>query len=62
MHNIMDPLFNGMAGIQTYRGQAFPDIIRDQRDIRAENWDPEDLIAYVGGEYATRAGALALSA
>jgi hypothetical protein len=52
MNNIMDPLFNGMPGGQMYRGWAFPDIIRDQPKPRFENWEPEDLIAYVGGEYA----------
>jgi hypothetical protein len=49
MHNIMDPLFNGMGGSEFYRAQIFPDLFPHQKQMMLENWSKQDLEMYVKG-------------
>lgn len=55
--NIYDMLFAGLGGgiYREWVGLADED---QTRPARLENWDPEDLVATVGGEYAKESYAL----
>jgi hypothetical protein len=48
MNNIMDSLFNGMAGSEFYRSQVFPELYPHEPRMLIENWHPEDLESYCG--------------
>ena len=48
MNNIMDSLFNGMAGSEFYRSQVFPELYPHEPRMLIENWHPEDLEFYCG--------------
>ena len=48
-HNVFDMTFSGQSGMQMYR-----DWVLDEggsRPAQLQNWDPEDLAAFVGGKY-----------
>lgn len=47
--NIFDGLFNDAASVSNYRSWVLDD--GEALPARLENWDPEDLAAYVGGQY-----------
>lgn len=51
MHNLIDPMFNGMPGSEMYRAQLFPELFPHQPEMRLENWPLEDLEMYVGGPF-----------
>jgi hypothetical protein len=51
MHNLIDPLFNGMGGSEMYRAQIFPELFPNEPQMMLENWPLEDLEQYVGGKY-----------
>lgn len=51
-HNIYDMLFSDMARSAMYRAWVVEDD--SERPAMLGNWHPEDLEAYVGGEYAKR--------
>jgi hypothetical protein len=34
-----------------YRAQVFPEMYPNEKPMLLQNWHPEDLAAYVGGEY-----------
>lgn len=48
MNNIMDSLFNGMAGSEFYRSQVFPELYPHEPRMLIENWHPEDREMYCG--------------
>lgn len=48
--NIYDHLFSGLAD-GMYREWVAIDGVKTTRPARIENWDPEDLSPYVGGQY-----------
>lgn len=47
----------GAVGVRhdMYKAWAAPDIYPDEPQPVLRNWHPEDLVAYVGGEYAKSA-------
>lgn len=49
--NIYDHTFSGLAS-GMYREWVGLEDEEQTRPARLENWHPEDLIAYVGGQYA----------
>ncbi|ALA06775.1 hypothetical protein AVV06_gp47 [Mycobacterium phage Chadwick] len=55
MLSILDATFNGMGGSEMYRSQLVPEAFPKQKPMRFENWSEEDLVMYVGGEYAKAA-------
>ena len=48
MNNIMDSLFNGMAGSEFYRSQVFPELFPHQKPMLIDNWTKEDQEMYCG--------------
>lgn len=50
MLNIMDPLFNGMAGSEFYRAQVFPELFPHEKQMLIDNWSAEDREMYCGIE------------
>jgi hypothetical protein len=48
--NIYDQTFSGLGG-GMYREWVALEDEEQTRPARLENWDPEDLAAYVGGPY-----------
>jgi hypothetical protein len=54
MHNIFD---SGVTIARTplYQSAVAPDLFPEERPMRVENWNPEDQVAYCGGEYAKAA-------
>ena len=53
MHNLIDPMFNGMPASEMYRAQLFPELFPNQPPMRLENWSLDDLEMYVGGRYTS---------
>ena len=51
MHNLLDPMFNGMPGSEMYRAEVFPELFPHQRPMTIYNWPQEDLEQYVGGVF-----------
>ena len=51
MHNILDPLFNGMGASELYRALLFPELFAKQKPMRIENWSVQDREMYCGGIY-----------
>ena len=49
--NLFDSEFSAIVSADMYRAQVAPDLYPDERPMRLENWHPEDLAAFVGGEY-----------
>jgi len=49
VHNLMDGLFNGMAGSEFYRAQVFPELFPHEKRMMTENWDEQDIEMYVTG-------------
>ena len=49
MINIMDSVFNGMAGSELYRAQVFPELFPHQKLMLIENWDQQDIEMYCTG-------------
>ena len=48
MINIMDSMFNGMAGSEFYRAQVFPELFPHEKRMLTENWSQEDREMYLG--------------
>lgn len=59
MQNIFDGTFNGMGASEMYRSWVMPELFQGPLPI-LENWPEDDLVAYVGGEYAKAAYAKSL--
>jgi hypothetical protein len=53
--NIFDGSFNGAGRSEMYRSWVTPELFPGQPQPRLENWSPDDLVAYCGGEYAKAA-------
>lgn len=56
-HSIFDSAFNGMGGGEYYRAQTIPELYPSHQTPpkpRFENWDPEELKIYCGGEFGVR--------
>lgn len=51
VHNIFDPIFNGMPHSEMYRAQLTPELFPHQKRMLLENWPAEDREMYVGGKY-----------
>jgi hypothetical protein len=51
MHNIMDPLFNGMARSELYRACLLPDVFPNEQQMLLQNWSWDDLVMFCGGDY-----------
>lgn len=49
MLNIMDGLFNGMAGSEFYRAQVFPELFPHEKQMMIQNWSKDDIEMYVKG-------------
>lgn len=49
MHNLMDSLFNGMAGSEMYRAQVFPELFPHEKPMLIDNWSLEDIEMYCLG-------------
>lgn len=47
--NIMDALFNGMAGSEFYRAQVFPELFPHEKQMLIQNWSALDIEMYVKG-------------
>jgi len=54
MHNIMDGLFNGMAGSEFYRSQVFPELFPHEKPMLTHNWPENDQEMYCGVSPSTR--------
>lgn len=52
MNNVFDGFMDDAAAIGMYRGWVAGE--EDAPKARLENWLEEDLVAYVGGEFAKR--------
>lgn len=54
MYNVFD---HGVLGERAslYQAQVVPALFPEERPMRVDNWNPEDLEAYCGGEYVRRA-------
>lgn len=52
-HNISDITFAGLGGGLYQEWVGLTDE-EQARPARLENWHPEDLAAFVGGEYTTQ--------
>lgn len=48
MHNIMDKMFNGMAGSEFYRAQVFPELFPHEKPMLVERWPVEDQLMFCG--------------
>lgn len=48
MHNIMDGLFNHMAGSEFYRAQVFPELYPHEKLMLVDNWPAEDREMFCG--------------
>ena len=48
MHNIMDGLFNGMAGSEFYRAQVFPELFPHEKPMLTHNWPEDDQEMFCG--------------
>jgi hypothetical protein len=54
--NVFDSVFNDMPGVAMYRSWVFPDAAPDAApEALLANWSWDDLVSYVGGEYAKAA-------
>jgi len=42
IHNIFDPVFNGLGGGEMYRAAVIPDLYPDQKPWRLENWSEDE--------------------
>ena len=49
MLNIMDEVYNGMAGSEFYRAQVFPELYPHQKPMLIHNWSQQDREMYCGG-------------
>lgn len=49
-HSIFDIAFSD----ERYQAQVMPDLFPDQKQPVLNNWHPEDLEAFCGGEYTNR--------
>ena len=54
MNNIMDGLFNGMAGSEFYRAQVFPELFPHEKPMLTHNWPGDDQEMYCGVLPSTR--------
>ena len=48
MTNIMDGVFNGMAGSEFYRAQVFPELFPHEKPMLTQNWSQEDREMFCG--------------
>ena len=51
MHNLLDPIFNGMPRSEMYRSHVFPELFPHEPKMQIHNWPLDDLEMYVGGEF-----------
>lgn len=51
-HHILDSIFLDTPRKEMYLSWTFPDLFPGQPQPKLQNWHPDDLIAYIGGEYA----------
>jgi hypothetical protein len=58
MNNIFDMTYGSMPGGTMYQEWVVPGTHPDQKNKQPvlKNWHPEDLAAYVGGDYTTTKG------
>jgi hypothetical protein len=48
VNNIMDSLFNGMAGSEFYRAQVFPELFPHEKPMLIGNWSQQDRDMFCG--------------
>lgn len=51
MSNMFDSKFFDSPRWDMYKSWVFPELHPNQPKPRLENWHPEDLVSYCGGEF-----------